>query len=430
MKSENFNQVEAVEDTPLEIGFFQWFVPCLMLFGYDFRDRLKNFILYTFGDIDVKIFTASRHFANFGFNGNPLTTAELRPSLATEKILPQISPKPGIPLIAQSFRVGYAILLAASSGVGKTFLAIFAALRAFQEHCVESLAIFSLEDRDGRQRPRFEEMLRGWDFTLISPQDLDRQMAMLEQDGHSRAALEANLFMNNPALSKLFGIYNQRLKEGGITPGEKRPLKLIAFLLMVDDLIKRGVRFFILDSLTKIFDNPNSISREMLETFLSVFKESGATFIVIHHLNIQGEFRGSNLITADFDEAYILEKVGPKNETYDLLRIRVEKNRSEHEDDFWIKRTRKSEYVAEHEVLLEPPAKIQERYAQKNRSVKERIKEALLSLDSPIVNREDLLKALGTESNRRTVTNNLIALESEGFLAKLNSSSWDKIKIR
>jgi hypothetical protein len=437
-QSDHYGQIDPAGNDPHEIGFFQSLLPYLILIGYDFRDKFRNFFLSVFGDPLVQFFTAYQHFANFGLDGRPVekadvsgassvsilpVTVELQPPSLTEKVVPPQS-KPGIPLIAQSFRIGYMILLAAGYGIGKTFLAIYAVLRAFQENHITSAVIFSLEDRDGKQRPRFEEMLKGYDFTLISPQEFASRKTETEQNRRWVSGIEADYRFKNPVFSKFMGIYKEILRETGATLKDKKPVKLITFLSMVDNLMEEGVRFFVLDSLTKIFENTNSISRNLMEAFLAIFQENGATFIVIHHLNGEGKFYGTDLISADFDEAYIMKNTGFKNKLNDFLQVKVDKKRYEDEPDFWIKRTRISDHVARHEVLYDlPPC------SRQPSTVKERIKKALAPFNSDIVNLEDLLQQLGAGVNSRTVTNNLIELEKDGFLEKVNPNRWGKIRI-
>jgi hypothetical protein len=442
-QSDQYSQIGSAGNNLPKIGFFQDLLPYLMLIGYDFRDKFFNFFLNTFGDRLVQFFTVCQHFANFGPDGRPVekkdasgvsgvptppAIGELQPpSLAEDAVPPQ--EKPSMPLIAQAFRIGYMILLAARYGVGKTFLAIYAVLRAFQENYIASAAIFSLEDRDGKQKPRFEEMLKGYDFTLISPQEFTKHKTEDEQNRRWAAGLEADFLFRNPAFLKFMRIYKETLKEKGASLKEKKPINLMAFLSIADDLMEKGIRFFVLDSLTKIFGDTSHISTDLLDSFLEVFKENGATLIVIHHLNREDKFYGSSLLLNSFDEAYIMQDAGLKDKPYDLLKIKVEKKRYQGVSDFWIKRTRVSEHVAQHEVLSDLPTDILDQVSQQTDTVKDRIKQTLMLFDSDVVNREDLLQQLGTGINSRTVTNNLIELEKEGIVKKADPHSWGKIKI-
>jgi uncharacterized protein YehS (DUF1456 family) len=208
-----------------------------------------------------------------------------------------------------------------------------------------------------------------------------------------------------------------------------KSLNYIAFFSIVDDMLEKGIRFFVLDSLTKIFGNAGSISRYLLDSFLDVFKNAGATFIVLHHLNGEGQMYGSNLLISSFDEGYIMEKAGKDNNGHDLLKIAVKKARYSDEPNFWVKRRRVSEHIATHDVFIIPPEGVPEQCEFSAGSVKEYIRKVLLSYEGSSISREKLLEALGENCNIRTVTNNLIQLEKEGFIKKEKSRSWEIIII-
>jgi hypothetical protein len=239
-QSEQYPQNETDENNPQKICFSQYFFPYIMLSGYDFRDKFLNCWLVQNGDPLVQLFTASQHFNNFSRDGKPIVkncaanvhdnmsvipeAVEVETPLPDEKATSLIDRNSGIPLIAESFRMGYTILLAAFSGVGKTFLAIYATLVAFQKGYITSAAFFNLEDTDGKQKPRFDEMFFGFELTLISPQELETRKAQIKQNSHMRAGVKADFFLKNPLSLKWWELYKKSLGEENLTLTDKRQI--------------------------------------------------------------------------------------------------------------------------------------------------------------------------------------------------------------
>jgi hypothetical protein len=391
--------------------------------------------LFNSGDENVKRFTAMKHFENFDVEGKRRVIKKRKHNISDPVLEEACSKNENVftnavasisevitPLIQQSFVRGTNILLAAKTGIGKTFLVIWIAVEALRKNLVKGACFFSFEDKNSMQMPRFIEGLAGLNYKVVSANDWKERIGKKKKELGEKASLEAATLFFNPMVKKYLQIKEDVMKKYGIF--EKNNFGLCVFLEMLQEKIDEGYDYFVLDSISSIFQSLINLPQPRLELLLDYPSERKVTFIVIHHCNDDGKTYGSDLLKRLFDVAYVLESDDP-TKTPSIIRVIPDKPNRHNPDDhgFFIKRSKVSDNVAKHEIIDAESVSVSKLI--KKPSIAEAVKAYCDNIESSEILFADLiayLKENGISDNPDSVQNALRRLQKKGFVENLDGS--------
>jgi hypothetical protein len=335
-----------------------------------------------------------------------------------------------VPLVENSFCLSTSTMIAARTKAGKTLLTIWLVRLGFAKGLIADACFFSLEDLNGWQMPRFLEGLMGYNFTIFSTSMWKDRLNIEIEKMKNDASIRAWYYQQNRELLQFLHIEEGLLRKEGIS--EKIPFKLMVFLKILQEQIDDGKRFFVLDSLSSIFDNVGTLQPQMLQHLLTLPSTHNATFIVLHHCTDEGKIYGSTtMMVRLFDTACIIEKKREDRETGEaILKINLAFERfPSKQDAIWVRRTKTSENVAHHEVIdAEEAVGLQ---SENTNNITSDITDFLGASESDEVSFSDLvvfLKSKRPSVSRESVKNALRGLNEDGLVEKTDGK-WEQIRI-
>ncbi|GHU97964.1 hypothetical protein FACS189483_05290 [Spirochaetia bacterium] len=407
----------------------------LVYTGYDFDNPSTNMALYFSGDATVKQLILWKHFEKSSCdvnNGKIIKKIESAHVVSEETKQGTNQQENGLSIgtsiVKNSFIVGTNILLSSSSGVGKSLFLIWLTKEANTKGLIKNACFFCLDDKNGKQLPRYTEGLYGLNNAVVTAwefQDrLDSEMKRLERS----ASVDAYFLLLNPALRHYLTIKETKMKKMGLL---KSPdFVLCVFLQMFLEKIEEGYEFFVLDSSISIFPNVSNLPQKSLDLLLGLPSANRVTFVVLHLRKDNGHIYGTDTIKRPFDMAYLLKSDTP-NELESIIYVEADKpNRFIPGDKgFIVRRTKVSDNVAKHEVLADDQVPVV------SPSIKLTIPKAILlycdGIKGTKMTFEPLfshLKGIGVTEVEESVTNALRRLEKKGIVKNIDGS-WKKIGI-
>jgi hypothetical protein len=253
-----------------------------------------------------------------------------------------------IPLVDDALFIRTNILLAGFSKVGKTLFSIWLAFLGFNQQLIKKACFFSFEDLNGQQMPRFQEGLSGLDYDVFTAKMWDDKIAEEEKKIEDDASWTAFIYQTFPFLLKYFNIKEKLLKDADVL--KKIPFKLIVFLKILTEKINEGYDFFVLDSLSTVFDGINNLPDRYIKALLETPGKK-VTFVIIHHNSGKGEVYGKASIKRLFDTVCNLSKLEALSENGSTFLKGNLEGRFSTKEALFIKREKVSENVAKHTLL-------------------------------------------------------------------------------
>jgi hypothetical protein len=409
----------------------------VMLFGYDFRDKITNAFLYLLGDPLVRFFTAYQHFANFGLDGRPIEKADVFGTSnvstlpATVELQPTVEAFPGNDtkpvFLGVAFYKSRRTLLYSASGVGKSLLSI-AVGKQFRK-CLYIL----VDNGGGEDLPRYTETL-GDKAIIISLKNFQEKGARLEQERDIIAFFE---------ISYIYGVdkeqYKQYLKASNITArickqlgvnnGDRKPVDnfLVLEEIVIEGIQQWGVDFICIDSLNAVAGDSRRFNREKIRYITRKAAEAHVTLLSLHHTNKRGYISGPGAISEEFDYVYRLSRDASAEGNDDVLVLEEEKARYSKPKKIRIRWTFNNGFTPEYTLLDQTGYTPQEAGTSKEPSLSEKIRRIILEWPEATISFAEL-KTRIPPSTDGAIKNSLKALEGDNVLKKTNGK-WEVITI-
>jgi hypothetical protein len=336
-----------------------------------------------------------------------------------------------LPLIEGALFIGTNILLRGFAKVGKTFLSIWLAVIGFKKNLIKKACFFSFDDMNGKQTPRFQEGLDGFDYFVFTKEMWNRHLTNEKIKIKNKASCEALFYLENRIALEYNNIRKKLLKDADVL--DKTPFKLIAFLDILIEKINEGYDFFVLDSLSKLFNNTNNLPEGYIEALLEIPSEKKVTFVIIHHNSAKGEVYGKASIKGPFDTACNLSKLETPSENGSAILEAKLEGRYSTVPTLFIKREKtESENVVKHSLLNASECSD---YVTLN-SGTGTLKDAILSYirncgeeDCLVSVLFEAVKHLQKRESVFSVKNQLRFLRDEGLIEEVDKP-WIKVRVK
>jgi archaellum biogenesis ATPase FlaH len=309
------------------------------------------------------------------------------------------------------------VALVAKPKVGKTF----SGLNIAESPHIDKVFYLSLDDVNGTQQIRLDQSAASKKMTVVTSQRFLQEKKKLQDIVEEKCDQKVVWDHILPDSAKLRNKRDKLLRELGVRE-TNRIDNILLFEILMSRPEMQEYDMIIVDSLNRLLESPGRINQRYLDRIIRAVSGKGKTFIVLHHINKQGEITGGSAFSEIFDSVITLEKVDGNRILVDATTSRFKQK----VEKVIIEMVPTGDNSVTFNVL-------ETLSATDHSGVQSNLKERILAFlkATEIISFDELANKLQEKGslNKNSIKNSLKELEDDGLVRKADGKTWDNIVV-